>query len=195
MIPLFQRISCSIVILACILFPVAVMGQVAINADGSAPDGSAMLDITSTTQGMLIPRMTQTQRNAIGSPVEGLMIYQTDNTPGFYFYSGSSWGGVSGGSSVARQAVTGATTLTGTSDQSVVLGGSGTYTLNLPASPEVGQLIIVINSNANTTLGFPGKDLVSLSGTVASNSVTLSTISTVTVMYDGTNWFLVDSAN
>lgn len=194
MITFIQRTFCSTVILLGLLLPIAVMGQVAINADGSSPDGSAMLDVTSTTQGILIPRMTQTQRDAISSPVEGLMIYQTDNTPGFYFYSGSSWGGVSG-SSVNRQAVSGATTLTGTTDQSVVMGGVGTYTLNLPASPEVGQMITLVNANNNTTLGFPGKDLVSLSGTIASNSVSLSTISTVTVMYDGTNWFLVDSGN
>jgi len=47
--------------------------------------------ITSTTGGILIPTMTETQRDAIGSPATGLMIYQTDNTPGFYYYNGSSW--------------------------------------------------------------------------------------------------------
>ncbi len=68
-----------------------VSGQVAINTDESNPDGSAMLDVKSTTKGMLIPRMTQGQRTAISSPVEGLMIYQTDNTSGFYYYTGSVW--------------------------------------------------------------------------------------------------------
>ncbi len=64
---------------------------VAINNNGNPPDASAMLDVTSTSKGMLIPRMTQTQRNAISSPVEGLLIYQTDNTPGFYYRKGSLW--------------------------------------------------------------------------------------------------------
>ena len=46
--------------------------NVAINADGSAPDGSAMLDIKSTTKGLLIPRMTTVQRTAIPAPAIGL---------------------------------------------------------------------------------------------------------------------------
>jgi hypothetical protein len=60
---------------------------VAINNDNSPPDPSAMLDAKSTTKGILVPRMTMAQRNAIVSPASGLMIYQTDNTPGFYFNS------------------------------------------------------------------------------------------------------------
>jgi hypothetical protein len=43
----------------------------------SAPNASAALDVTSTTQGVLFPRMTTTQRNAISSPADGLVIYNT----------------------------------------------------------------------------------------------------------------------
>jgi trimeric autotransporter adhesin len=63
--------------------------QVAINTDASLPDNSAMLDIKSTAKGILLPRLTLAQRNAIVSPANGLMIYQTDNTPGFYYNSGT----------------------------------------------------------------------------------------------------------
>ncbi len=64
--------------------------QVAVNTDGSAADGSAMLDVTSTDAGILIPRMTSTQRDNIASPATGLLVYvSTDNH--FYFYSGSAW--------------------------------------------------------------------------------------------------------
>ena len=63
---------------------------VAINSDNSDPDASAMLDVKSTTKGMLVPRMTQAQRNAIASPAPGLMIYQTDAGPGFYYNAGTS---------------------------------------------------------------------------------------------------------
>src|ERR1043166_9013869 len=62
----------------------------------TTPDASSILEMKSTTQGILIPRMTQAQRNAIPSPATGLMIYQTNNTPGFYYYSGSAWKAVSG---------------------------------------------------------------------------------------------------
>gem|GEM_PF-3388458 len=60
--------------------------NMSINADGSAPDNSAMLDVSSTTQGLLIPRMTQAQRQTISSPAFGLMVLQTDNNKGLYIY-------------------------------------------------------------------------------------------------------------
>ncbi len=81
--------------------------SVAINNDGSTADASAALDIKSTIKGMLVPRMTQAQRNAIASPATGLLIYQTDNTTGFYFYNGSSWLSVSGSGIPAGWNITG----------------------------------------------------------------------------------------
>ena len=65
--------------------------QVAVNTTGQTADGSAMLDVSSTEKGILIPRLNLSQRNAISNPVTGLMIFQTDNTPGFYFYNGTAW--------------------------------------------------------------------------------------------------------
>lgn len=50
---------------------------------------SAVLDIKSTQRGLIIPRMTLVQRNAISIPVTGLLIFQTDETPGFYFNAGT----------------------------------------------------------------------------------------------------------
>jgi hypothetical protein len=74
------------------LHPTQVLAQsVAINADSSAPDPSAILDLKSTVKGFLTPRMTQAQRNIIALPAIGLLIYQTDNTPGFYYYDGAAW--------------------------------------------------------------------------------------------------------
>lgn len=55
------------------------------------PHSSAILHLESTTRGLLIPRLTMDQRDAIASPVAGLMVFQTDNTPGFYYYNGTSW--------------------------------------------------------------------------------------------------------
>ena len=54
------------------------------------PDTSSMLDITSTTKGMLAPRMTSAQRTAIASPVEGLLVFDIDEDV-FYFYDSSAW--------------------------------------------------------------------------------------------------------
>jgi hypothetical protein len=56
-----------------------------------SPGASSLLEIRSTSKGILIPRMTLTQRNAIAKPATGLLIYQTNSTPGFYYYNGSAW--------------------------------------------------------------------------------------------------------
>lgn len=62
-----------------------------VNVGNGARDASAILNITSTTQGLLLPRMTKAQRDAIPSPATGLMIFQTDNTPGLRTYNGTNW--------------------------------------------------------------------------------------------------------
>lgn len=68
-----------------LLLNLDVTAQVAINATGAAPNSSAMLDVSSTTMGVLIPRMTQAERDLINAP-DGLLIFQTDNTEGFYYW-------------------------------------------------------------------------------------------------------------
>ena len=52
---------------------------------------SSAFTIQSTTKGVLISRMTQSQKDAIESPSNGLLVYQTDGTSGFYYYDGSLW--------------------------------------------------------------------------------------------------------
>lgn len=61
-----------------------------INTDGSSAHNSAILDIKSTTKGLLIPRLTTVQKLAIVNPAEGLKIYDTD-TKTFWFYNGTAW--------------------------------------------------------------------------------------------------------
>jgi uncharacterized protein (TIGR02145 family) len=68
-------------------FTMQLQAQVAVNTDGTQPDNSAMLDVKSTSKGILVPRMTAAQRNDIISPAKGLIIYcTTDNH--FYFNQG-----------------------------------------------------------------------------------------------------------
>ena len=62
----------------------------------TTPAASAALDIVSTTKGLLLPRLTLAQRTALTAsatapPVAGLVIYQSDNTPGLYAYDGAAW--------------------------------------------------------------------------------------------------------
>ncbi len=72
--------------------------QIAINTDGSTANPSAMLDVKSDTAGILIPRMSSLQRDAIANPVQGLMVFVTDENT-FYYFNGSSWIKIGAGSS------------------------------------------------------------------------------------------------
>ena len=84
----------KITLLTFVLFSILSYSQVGINTN--TPDASSALEIESTTGGILIPRLTETQRDAISSPATGLMIYQTDQTTGFYFYDGTAWTKIDG---------------------------------------------------------------------------------------------------
>lgn len=79
----------NILLFSFIIFTTTLFAQVGIGT--TAPAAGAALDVTSTTKGILVPRMTQAQRNLIASPATSLLIYQTDATPGFYYYNGSAW--------------------------------------------------------------------------------------------------------
>ncbi|MBU0765653.1 MAG: hypothetical protein KJ607_12535, partial [Bacteroidetes bacterium] len=63
---------------------------VAINTNGAAADNSAILDITSTEKGLLLPRLTNAQREAITSPANGLLIYNIE-THCLNYYNGIQW--------------------------------------------------------------------------------------------------------
>jgi hypothetical protein len=96
-----KKVKFTLIALLVLAFAIAYTQNqgVAINSDGSQADPSAMLDVKSTTGGVLVPRMTETQRNAIngGNAATGLLVYQTDNTPGYYYFDGSSWQMIGGG--------------------------------------------------------------------------------------------------
>ena len=73
------------------LASVPLFAQIGIGTKTPAP--SAALEITSSTnnKGILIPRITATQKDAIVNPAEGLLIYQTTAPTGFYYYTGTAW--------------------------------------------------------------------------------------------------------
>jgi hypothetical protein len=56
----------------------------------SSPNASAILDVSSSAKGILIPRMTTSQRAAITSPATGLIVFDT-NTNSFWFFGGGAW--------------------------------------------------------------------------------------------------------
>lgn len=85
-----------LLLLACAAV-VCIHAQQSVGIGTSTPNSSAVLDLTSTTKGFLIPRMTAAQRTAITTPVAGLLVYQTNtvvaprSVPGFYLFDGAAW--------------------------------------------------------------------------------------------------------
>ena len=65
-----------------LIFPLSIFAQnVGINEDGSAPNNGAILDIESSSKGILIPRL---QTTAVSNPAEGMLIFQPSDKQ-FYF--------------------------------------------------------------------------------------------------------------
>ena len=55
----------------------------------TTPDASALLHVNSTVKGLLIPRMTTAQKNALVAPANGLIVFQTDSITGMYYNAGT----------------------------------------------------------------------------------------------------------
>jgi len=80
----------SLYIFILVLYSSLVYSQVAVNTSGSPPDPSAMLDVSATNRGLLIPRISTAARDLIPSPAQGLLIYNTTANR-FDYYNGSFW--------------------------------------------------------------------------------------------------------
>ena len=112
----------------------------------TTPHPSAMLDISSSNKGLLIPRMTQSQRDDIFSPATGLLIYQTDVTTGYYFYNGSTWDPISGSSATNYWSTPDGSNIYNNNPGRVTIGGAssgtGLLTIKSPVTPPGGYLFM-----------------------------------------------------
>ncbi|TDE48475.1 beta strand repeat-containing protein [Flavobacterium sp. GT3P67] len=118
------------VILIGFLFAFSAKAQVGIGTN--EPDESAQLEVLSSSKGVLIPRMSLLQRNGINSPANGLLIYQTNNSPGFYYNTNGQWQRLANSSEL--KAGGGGTTvntiLNGETNPSSAIGADGDFYLN-----------------------------------------------------------------
>ncbi len=117
--------------------PLSYSQGVGINEDSSPADASAILDVSSTSKGMLVPRMATSEREAIASPATGLLVFDND-TESFWFYT-TEWSELGGA---------GAVTLL---NSNIILGeNAGTNLINTD-SDMPGSSNVAIGTNALST--------------------------------------------
>ena len=129
----------------------ALSAQVGIGTE--TPESSSMLDISSTTKGILVPRMTQSQKNSISSPAQGLLVFQTNGTIGFYSYDGSNWLHLIHGSSQGLYFGPG----TGNGDNNLAVGtsmGTGTGKRNTAIGSRALESYSGTGFDNNTAVGY-----------------------------------------
>jgi len=124
----------------------------------SNPNGSAALEIQSTTKGLLIPRMSTIQRNAITSPATGLLVFD-NTTNSFWFRNATGW-----------------VELSDSSNNVWTKNGTNAY-VNVPDNVGIGttspQYHLDINK-PNPSIGFTDSELNQFSGNISGNANTLS---------------------
>ena len=89
-----MKMKTAILVFAIVIIAAKLAAQTVVVTDDNAyvtGQASSVLDVKSTSKGLLVPRMTSAQRTAITSPADGLMVYQTDGVKGFYYYNASAW--------------------------------------------------------------------------------------------------------
>ncbi|MFZ1800972.1 MAG: T9SS type A sorting domain-containing protein [Chitinophagaceae bacterium] len=162
------------------------------------PDPSALLDMVSTSQGLLMPRLSLKQRNNIVAPANGLMIYQTNATKGFYFYNGAAWKELSptlnGWSLTGNAATNPANNFIGTTDLQPLVFRVNNQIAGIidktGANTSLGYLSLISNTgNNNTANGFMSMQSNSTgyyntaSGTLALNANTTGSNNTANGSY------------
>ncbi len=100
----------STLLFAALLAAPAALAQTAgsVGIGTTSPDAKAALDVSATDKGVLVPRLTQAQRIGIAAPVPaGLLVYQTDGTPGFWYYEATAgWTFLNGGDNLGNHTAT-----------------------------------------------------------------------------------------
>jgi uncharacterized protein (TIGR02145 family) len=149
--------------------------SVGINATGDAPNGSAMLDVSSTNKGFLPPRMTYAQKNAITNPAAGLMIWCTNcGTSGeLQVYNGTVWTNLTGGT--ASGTVPDAPTI------GVAVAGDAQASVPFTAPASNGGSPIISYTATSTPGSFTGTLNQAGSGTITVTGLTNGTTYTFTV--------------
>ena len=136
------------------------------------PEPSAMLEVKSNTKGVLISRMTESERTAIKTPATGLLVYQTDGSAGFYYHTGTEWKYLPPASTtVALQSSANLTAGLTATTVSSVSGTANRITSTGGATPIIDIASTYAGQSSITTLGTIGTG--TWNGTVIVNNATI----------------------
>ena len=122
----------------------SLYSQVAFNIDSSSPDPSTMLDVKSTSQGVLTTRMSSIEREDIVNPADGLLVYDTDEKS-YFLFAGNKWKRLS--SRTRRSICVSPTSVEGVDGELLNPAGRGkigqTHTFDFPNN-ETAQIVFTI---------------------------------------------------
>ncbi|MBN4065708.1 hypothetical protein JYT51_00070 [Candidatus Amoebophilus asiaticus] len=144
------------IVLVLLLFELQAQAQQNVGIGTTTPDSSALLELSATDKGMLVPRVTALQRSAIVNPANGLLVFDTDSAS-FWFYNASSvqWEKIgSGGGGGAGGTLDDAYDFGGAGAGRVVIGDAGPVVIvgTGTVSADTGRLHV---STVGGTVGTP----------------------------------------
>lgn len=181
-------------ILAALSITFAAQAQVKIGGASPTPDANALLELESTTKGLILPRVALTNTTSfspLSAHVQGMTVYNTakagDVTPGIYVNDGTKWlrAGSSGSSNMNVTTITTTPYNLLATDAIIVSEVASASQLNLPTltSGDAGRMIFVTNNNPGGT-----QVLVNASPTALPFGNTINTLRGRIFYWTGTKW-------
>jgi hypothetical protein len=148
----FPWLSLWLSICLCVCLPFASPAQVAINDNNSAPAASAMLDVNVfgvNKKGVLVPRMTSAERNAIPAPANSLLVFDNTTNSFWFFLTGTGWIELVGSSN--NLWAKNGNDIFNTNTANVGVGTGTTIKANFHVGP--GRTVIFGNDSLSSSLG------------------------------------------
>lgn len=185
-------------ILAALTFTIAAKAQVKVGGASPTPNADAILELESTSKGMILPRVALTNTTSfapLSAHVQGMTVYNTatagDVTPGIYVNDGTKW--LRAGSSTASNpnvTVVTTTPYTLLADDDVLVTNLGQVnTINLPTLTlaDEGRTVSVVNDNTGAF-----QTSIVASPVVLNYGATLNQYRARTFVWTGTKWLTIN---
>lgn len=182
-----------------VFFFITILGNAQIGIGTVTPNASSVLDIVSTTKGMLAPRMTTAQRIAITTPADGLLVYDT-NLKSFYYYSATAWVAINAGGTTRLnfKRLRSTDNLASVLATELAAGGGAKYVLSSNTLYEINGTVIFdfpIDLNNAYIQGLDAnEDIIYKTSGILFDGTTGGSIRSVTILAPGTTVFNLNAS-